>query len=627
MAEAIGVGLITDVDQGEKTIVGINVEDLSAAMHRFNWVDYFVFSTMLMLCIVIGIYYGFVRSTSSSQDYLVGGRTMKTFPISMSLIASFISGISLLGIPTEVYIYGIQYIYIGFGLLLMGVVMHTVYLPVFHGLQITSTYEYLERRFDKRVRILASLLFTVALCVWLPVVIYVPALAFNQVTGVNIHWITPVVCVICIFYTSMGGIKAVVLTDLIQTILMFGAMMIIIIKGTMNVGGFGKVLDINLKMDRVEGPNFDMNPLSRHTFWSLTIGGFVYFLQTSGVNQNMIQRYLALSSLTKARTSLWQCTIGILILIALCSYTGLLIFATFSTCDPLTTMLAKEKDQLLPILVMEVLGDYPGLPGLFIAGIFSAALSSLSTGLNSMAAVVLEDCYKSFFTKDLSEKQTYILMKSTVILMGAVCVGLVFIVEKLGTVLQLTMSVGPIANGPSLALFTMGILLPWINAKGAFFGSTVGLVVMSWLTVKTQTAIASGNLYFPEKPVTTAGCHYQFTPKVSPALNLRLNPTINTTDIIHTDELYMLYRLSYLWYTLFGALVSILVALIVTYATKPLDPRDVDPMLLAPFVRKLITPRTFPNQPKTTEIIYAYRLDANDNTGNKIDSTQKIDIT
>ncbi|KRT85564.1 hypothetical protein AMK59_2547, partial [Oryctes borbonicus] len=263
----------------------------------------------------------------------------------------------------------------------------------------------------------------------------------------------------------MGGIKAVVLTDLIQTIVMFGAMLVVIIKGTLNVGGLKRVLDINLKMDRIEPPNFDMNPLSRHTFWSLTIGGFVYFLQTSGVNQNMIQRYLALSTLTKARISLWQCTIGILILTALCCYTGLLIFATFSKCDPLTTTLAKEKDQLLPILVMEVLGDYPGLPGLFIAGIFSAALSSLSTGLNSMAAVVLEDCYKSFFNKDPSEKQTYILMKSTVVLMGALCVGLVFVVEKLGTVLQLTMSIGPIANGPSLALFTMGILLPWINAK------------------------------------------------------------------------------------------------------------------------------------------------------------------
>ncbi|KAI4465226.1 sodium-coupled monocarboxylate transporter [Holotrichia oblita] len=224
-----------------------------------------------------------------------------------------------------------------------------------------------------------------------------------------------------------------------------------------------------------------------------------------------------------------------------------------------------------------------------------------------MAAVVLEDCCKSFLKKELSEKQTHILMKLSVIVMGLICVGLVFVVEKLGTVLQLTMSIGPIANGPSLALFTMGILLPWINAKGAFYGSTTGLVVMSWLTTKAQTAIASGNLVFPEKPVTTEGCSYQFLRKYVTNINFYSEDTLNTIPTVQTDELFNLYRLSYLWYTLLGALVSIFVATVITFATEPVDPKDIDPMLLAPFVRKLLPSRKFPNQPKTTEIIYAYK--------------------
>lgn len=87
MAEAIGDGLLADIDQGEKLVVGINVEDLSAAMQRFHWADYLVFILMLCVCLVIGVYYGFVRSATGSQDYLVGGRAMKTFPISMSLVA------------------------------------------------------------------------------------------------------------------------------------------------------------------------------------------------------------------------------------------------------------------------------------------------------------------------------------------------------------------------------------------------------------------------------------------------------------------------------------------------------------------------------------------------------------
>lgn len=249
----------------------------------------------------------------------------------------------------------------------------------------------------------------------------------------------------------------------------------------------------------------------------------------------MMQRYLSLPTATSVRKSLWIFVVGVILLVLFCGYAGLLIFATFYKCDPLTTMLAREKDQLLPLLVMEVLGEYPGLPGLFVAGIFSAALSSLSTGLNSMAAVFLEDFYKTFVRKEISEKCTYIMMKSTVVVMGVICVGLVFIVEKLGAVLQLSMSVGAIAIGPSLSLFTMGVLIPWINAKGALLGAFASLAFMSWLSLNTQAAIARGDLTFEEKDVFTDGCHYSFTPKLPPAFNFKLDPTLNVTDVVHAE--------------------------------------------------------------------------------------------
>ncbi|KAF2893753.1 hypothetical protein ILUMI_12416 [Ignelater luminosus] len=511
--------------------------------------------------------------------------------------------------------------YILGGVVLMALIFQTIYLPIFHNLNVTSTYEYLEKRFDRRIRLFGSLLFSVGLMTWLPVVIYVPALAFNQVTGVNVHLITPIVCVICIFYTTIGGLKAVVWTDVIQTAFMVGAMILVIIKGTLDVGGIDVVWRRNWESDRIERPNFDVDPLSRHTVWALVFGGSVYWLQAGSVNQNMIQRYLSLPSLTSAKRALWFFVIGIFILMSLCSYSGLLLYATYHKCDPLTTMLARQKDQLLPLLVMEVLGDYPGLPGLFVAGVFSAALSSLSTGLNSMAAVVLEDFYKSFFVRKLTEKQSYILMKTTVVFLGVICVGLVFVVEKLGAVLQLTMSIGAITAGPSLALLSMGVLLPWITAKGALVGGVSGLVFMSWLCLKAQAAIVSGDLHFPEKTVNTEGCHYHFTPKESKPIPFKIDTSLNITDITHTDETFMLYRLSYLWYTLVGASFSMVVALIASFVDKPLDPRDVDSSLLAPFVRRLIPPRHFPNQPNSEEIIYAYEMPRD-----KINSSQN-DIT
>lgn len=114
---------------------------------------------------------------------------------------------------------------------------------------------------------------------------------------------------------------------------------------------------------------------------------------------------------------------------------------------------------------MDTLGKMPGLCGLFIAGVFSAALSSLSTCLNSMSAVVLEDFFKPFVNRLLSVMAVNWIMRSVVVCMGVICLALVVVVQKMGTVLQLTMSLEAITNGPLLGIFTLGILLPWINAN------------------------------------------------------------------------------------------------------------------------------------------------------------------
>ncbi|KAL1376891.1 hypothetical protein pipiens_016617 [Culex pipiens pipiens] len=572
----------------------LNVDDVKISLQKFGLYDYVVFVLMLISCAMIGVYFGFIKKKAkkggAEADYLVGGRQMRVIPVSLSLIASFISGISLLGTPTEIYVYGVQYMYIVGGVVSMGFIMMYIYLPVFHNLQLTSTYQYLQTRFDKRIRLFGSVLFTFATMAWLPIVIYVPALAFNQVTGVNVHLITPLVCVICIFYTCVGGLKAVVWTDVIQTVLMFGAMLLIIVKGTYDVGGFSVVMDRAVSSGRIEGPDMRFDMTTRHSIYSCVIGGVVYWLKTNAVSQNMIQRYLSLPTLQDAKRALWTFIAGTLILLALCCYSGLLIYAKYHDCDPLTTKLAKAKDQLLPLLVMDTLGDYPGLPGLFVAGVFSAALSSLSTGLNSMSAVVLEDFFKPFSNRPLSEKATAIIMRAVVGIFGSLCVVLVLVVEKLGAVLQLSMSLGSVSNGPLLGIFTIGVLIPWIEGTGAIIGGTIGLVVMSWVCFKAQIAIASGELAFNPKPVDTQGCSYHFIGS-EPMSMLAINATVPPVVEPPSDPGFALYHVSYLWYTLMGALITIVIAGIISFLLGPNNPDEMNPKLFAPFVERILDRR------------------------------------
>jgi solute carrier family 5 (sodium-coupled monocarboxylate transporter), member 8/12 len=311
-------------------------------------------------------------------------------------------------------------------------------------------------------------------------VIYVPALSFNQTTGIDIHIITPIVMAICIFYTCAGGIKAVVWTDVIQIILMYGTLLLIVVKGTMSVGGLSVVIERNYGSGRFETPewvcgifylsqvesdkkvliSFRIDPTIRHSFWTLLVGGTIFWVNVNGLNQNMIQRYMALKDVKTARRGQMIYVVGVTVMIFLCVYNGLLLYATYHDCDPLTTKLAKAKDQLIPLLVMEILKDFPGLPGLFIAGVFSAALSSLSTGLNAMSAVVLEDFCKPFMKTEISEKMSLYIMRGTVLILGIVSVALVYVVQHMGAVLQLSMSVPTACFGPMLGVYIVGFLIP-----------------------------------------------------------------------------------------------------------------------------------------------------------------------
>ncbi|KAG4074821.1 hypothetical protein HA402_014375 [Bradysia odoriphaga] len=577
------------------TNMKLNVKDVKSNLQHFDWIDYGVFLFMLISCAAVGVYFGFIdknkkrkrsasNATEIAQEYLFGGRQMAVVPVAMSLVASFISGISLLGLVTEMYTYGTQYLFVISAFILAGLLTSYVYMPVFHGLRLESCSEYLEKRFDKRMRLFGSVLYTLHTITFLPVVIYVPALAFNQVSGINIYIVTPFVCAICIFYTLVGGIKAVVWTDCIQTFMMIGTMLIVMGKGTVDAYGFGNIWDTNWAGGRIVFPDLTLDPKLRHSALAVIVGGTTYFTYTFIFNQSMVQRYLSLPTVRKARYAVSIYIFTISLLVAMCFYAGLIVFTLYSQCDPLTTKLISAPDQLLPLFVMDSLGKYPGMAGLFIAGIFSAALSSLSTCLNAMAAVVLEDFYKPFAWKPLTERQTSVLMKGVVFMVGIASTALVFVVAKLGTVLQLQMSIAGVTAGPVFGVFTMGMLMPWVKRKGAFYGGVSGLMGMTWILYKAQSDLASGKFMFPKKPVYTHNCSYSF----------EFNAYSNQTHTEYADDdSFKIHHVSYLFYTIIGGVITIVTGTIVSLILD--DGYGSDPMLFSPAIRKFIAiPRHTP---------------------------------
>ncbi|XP_070493998.1 sodium-coupled monocarboxylate transporter 1-like [Chironomus tepperi] len=579
----------TIIEQSTLSASNIDVNSLTESLKYFGTADYAVFVAMLACSTLVGLYFGYkdhqtkrknkkLGRQTNADDYLVGGRKMKVVPIALSLVASYASGITLLGTSTEIYLYGTQYCFFLLAIICSAFIIHFIVIPVFYELKITSTNEYLEARFNRKLRLMGSVSFLIAIILYLPIVIYVPALAFNQLTGINIHVITPISMFICIFYTSLGGIKAVVWTDVLQITLMYGTLLLIAIKGTSSIGGLGVLIERNIEGGRFDAPDFRLDPTLRHTFWTLTIGGSIWWTSINGTSQASIQRYLSVKNLKKSQMTHILFTIGVIVLISLCIYNGLLLFAMYHDCDPLKTKLAKAKDQLLPLLAMETLKDYPGLSGLFISGVFSAALSSASTVLNSMAAVVLYDFFNAFRSEPLSKRGTEWVMRGTVIIAGIIAVLLVYVVENLGAVLQLSMSIPAAVGGPLLGVFIIGIMLPWIGARATYYATICSCVATFWIIFKAQMEIMSKRFVFPAKDTSIDGCSYNFT------------SVLPIVDDVTEDEYKhdQIYHISYLYYILVGSMLVIVISVVFSLFMGFQDPRSVDRKLIAPFMRRHI---------------------------------------
>ncbi|KAF3428900.1 hypothetical protein E2986_12519 [Frieseomelitta varia] len=526
----------------------------------FDAIDCAVFAGMLAVSAIIGVYQAYKsrKNEDAVREYLVGGQAMSIFPITMSLIASYISGITILGLPAEMYVYGTQFWSVVIADSFVSLTMIVVYLPVFYGLGITSSYELL----------------------YIPLVIYVPALAFNQVTGINLHAIAVLVCVVCIFYTTLGGLKAVVWTDAVQTIVMFGGVIAIAAIGTNQVGGFQEVWKRNRDTDRIEFFESDgeAHLLDGRRRQLLQLVGKLLCESSDGTTM-LGHAQLEQGQHNHRYHGGWH------------NYHRLaeLLHRDRHLCrvlrlrphhDQATLQQIKKPDQLLPFFVMEMTESIPGLPGLFVAGVFSAALSTMSTGLNSMSGVIYEDMVKPWLRVSLSEVAASRVMKLTVVLTGTLCVTLVFLVEKLTGLIQAAKSLSGITAGPLLGIFTLGMFFPFANSAGALVGGLVSLNLVAWISFGTQAAISSGKIHFPVKPVSIDGCPQSLK-----------NHATNFTLVVETaikEQPFFLYRMSYLWYTWVGCLTAIVVGLLVSWITGPNKRKPGDEKLYTPVIRSLL---------------------------------------
>lgn len=565
--------------------------------NEFQVLDYILFAGLLICSAGIGLFYAIKdRKKSNTKDFLLAGGDMNPIPVALSLLASFMSAITLLGTPAEMYNYTTIYWWIGLGYFFVILGAAHVYMPVFYRLRVTSSYEYLELRFGKLSRTIGAIIYVVQMTLYMSIVLYAPSLALNAVTGFTLWGSIWAVGLVCIFYTTIGGMKAVLWTDTFQVGMMLAGLLAVLIQGSIEVGGFSKAWERSVATGRINFVDFDPDPAIRHSFWTCVVGGCFTWLSVYGANQSQIQRAITCSTLRRAQLAYWLNWPGLCIILYLCAMIGTVIYAFYETCDPKTYGLITASDQLLPLFVLDVLGHIPGIPGLFVSCLFSGALSTLSSGLNSIAAVLLQDVLRVFCVGRItSETIATNASKIIALIFGFICLGLTYVASLLGGVLQAALALFGVIGGPLLGVFTLGMMFPWANEKGAVVGMLTSLTLMLWISVGYQIHKPKVATF---SPISVEGCNWNISDKSPPphltsfytnSLNQSstlINSTITAAAEMTKEDSYNVmdrfYSLSYLWYSATAMIVVIGVGMAVSAITGFEKPSEMDPKLFCP---------------------------------------------
>lgn len=441
----------------------------------FGWLNWVVLLAYLIGMVSLGYY--FMRREGNADDFFKGGGRIPWWAAGISIYATMLSAITYMAYPAKAYATDWTYYPMLVTILLVSFPVVKYYLPFFRRLNVTSAYEYLERRFNAPTRLLASALFIVFMVARMALVLYLPSLALTAVTGIDLYICIILMGLVTIAYCTMGGVEAVVWGDVVQgIILMGGAILAVGYLMFHTDGGAAGFFSIGAEADkfRIFDWSFDYRSA---TFWVIILGGIANNLISYTSDQTVIQRYLTTKDEKSARHSIMMNGVmSVFISIAFFAIgTGLYTFFKTHPADLDFTM--AKGDTIFPFWMMSQLPQ--GVAGLLIAAIFAATMSTISSNINSVATAFSVDFYKRFRPQADSRKLLNVARQACII-SGVIGMGIALLMatwEILSLLDFFQEIIGLLSSGLG-GLFLMGIFFPRIGGKAALIGFVVGVIVL-----------------------------------------------------------------------------------------------------------------------------------------------------
>jgi solute:Na+ symporter, SSS family len=463
--------------------------------HSLHFLDYLVVGSYLLFIVLFGV--SFSRRQKDTRRYFAAGGSLPSWAVGFSILATLISSVTFLAYPGEGF--DSNWIRLVQGLMVPIVLVFLVQfiVPLYREVIGLSAYEYFEKRFGFFARLYTSLAFAMAHFSKMGTVFFLLALALSSMMGIEIHAVILVLGFIVILYTLIGGIEAVVWLDVIQGFMLAtGGVVCLIVMFIVAPGNPFDLVEVAVRDGKIGFGPFDLD-FTRLTFIVMAINGIFYAIQKYGTDQTIVQRYLTAKS---DRDAIKASLIGVLLCVpvwTLFMFIGSTLYSFYTTTEfvlPPDT----RPDAVFPYFIMTQLPI--GVTGLIMAAIVAAALSSLDSDLNSLAAVGVEDYYKRF-KPNSTDKQRLLAGRIIVVLCGIGALGVAWIyIEASGeTVLSIVFSLYAIFSGGIAGLFMLGIFTRRANMKGLYFGIAASVLFTAW------AMLTSSPLGIGEKPVIDLG--------------------------------------------------------------------------------------------------------------------------
>lgn len=458
---------------GHRTANVINAQ-LRTEKASFGWLDYTVLGAYLLATMLVGFY--FSAKGKTTEDFFLGGRRVPWWAAGLSIYGTQLSALTYLAVPAKTYAEDWTYLLSNICIVLVAPVVVYFYLPFYRRLNITTAYEYLERRFNLAVRLFGSSSFIILQAGRLAIVLFLPALALAAVSGLNIYLCILLMGLLTTIYTMEGGIEAVVWTDVVQVVVLLGGALVALAMLIHGVdGGFAQVIATGRATSKFHIFNWTRDATTT-AVWVMLVGNLFVHLIPYTTDQAVVQKYLTTRDEREAANGIWT-NAALTIPTALIFFSAGTALYTFYQSHPARLNPAVPTDATFAWFIADQLPS--GVAGLVVAGVFAAAMSTLSSSMNSIATALVTDFYARF-TPHATDESKMKLARRLTLLLGVVgtLVAVLMAAFEIKSLWDVFLQVMGLFGGGLAGVFALGIFTRRAHGRGALVGVIASAILL-----------------------------------------------------------------------------------------------------------------------------------------------------